>query len=1799
MKPSLPLVCVRHASLPYVILLMLLSSVLISVHAQEKTAIEPGVIRIKVKEELAAQLEQSKMMRSSGNHVLTGIQSLDRLSERFTVSNMKRVFRPSGKFEAKHRKYGLHLWYEIQLDPGMSIQAAREAFSSLAMVEESAPVYKKEIIEPGSTSYLKDSERNKPSTQSLTGPPNDFFVNYHWSYNNTGQFGGTLGADIDLYKAWAIETGKSDVIVAIIDGGVDTTHPDLVPNLWTNAGEIPGNGIDDDDNGYTDDIHGYGFGDNSNVITPHYHGTHVAGTVAAATNNGIGVAGIAGGSGTGDGVRLMSCASFGAVSTGNFDDALVYAADNGAVVAQNSWIYTVPNAYNSSELVAIDYFIAEAGKDEAGNQVGPMNGGIVIFAAGNNNSNAAYFPAYYSHVVAVSSVNDLDKKAGYSNYGNWIDISAPGGEAINSFNRMILSTGVGGVYTLLQGTSMACPHVSGVAALMVSKFKGPGLTPAFIRGRLIESADRIEDLNPLYLKQMGSGRLNAFKALQETETTPPDAIINLAATDATITSILLTWTAPGENGIGQTAQYDFRYSTSPITVQNFNLATQVLDELPPRSAGDSETLWVKGLLPDTRYYFAAKSTDFYGNISDISNVAQYRTDVAPVISINPTSLQADLITRESENQTVTIHNTGGGVLEFYWQSINYNINVYPTVWSGTIPPYESREIEFVLSAEGLATGVYNADFKIISNDPLNSTLVMPITLNVTSNGFPIAVIQHDDSVNFYGDRYIGGLYYWDWKYIYNEGSEPLVIYDVTCTNPFFRMTFGSGNSIEDTLTIAPFGDDALFTYFEPIEPGLHTGEIYIHTNDPNRPLITLYAKGNALKSPKDLQFPRQLPTDTAYVNSRYRTSFWMWNDGVEDVNVQFDDYEWDMVTYSLSSATLHPGDSVEVTVEFELLWPGYSDFYVTFQTDDPKFQENGGYAYTTIFLDVIEPEFVLSEDTIHYKVEKDKQQQGVIPMFNLSGIHRSFQAQLDNSSAFPSSLLSVTPLSGSISANDTTDFTFTVDTHGIDYGTYTTTLIIDVGHSPLFVPVVVEVFAPPVIDLSLDSIQQVLPINAVQTVPLQIMNIGGADLNYSIHTNSVPVHPGGIRKFQTGFEYDDIADSVYATGGWHVNLYPDEYQWSISSENPFSGSRHLRCQSGDNLGYGTSIYSPDLTSGTAEVSIAEMMIDVDRGVSWEIGVWSDGLSGYIFGNFLLIAPDGSLQTLVKISSELSELKSIPGTLPDGYFKLRFTTKASTGEFTISVNDTVIASDIGVGKHYSEVYFACGTESTGPILDIDDIRIYDGDQPVPWLQVDPASGTIPMTDSQPVNVVLDSRGIDPGVYADTLKIISNDLVRPVVSVPVRVIAEENIPPTIEGALVVNAIANETLTVRYSGSDPDDTNVTLTDYRSHPFPGSVVYGNGHITYTFKPTVSDIGRSRMNSIIYASDGRGGFDSKYVEINVLPFQVKDFSLVWYSDYSMVKTFTDTVDLDIADPVVSMYTIRANTSPNKVGSIRFTLDGAEINIDNTAPYSINHWVLPVLSEGYHVLTAQAFTNSNAQGVGGQVRKTIIRVFNSAAITDFDLVNGSGVKLMDLEEGSVIDISQPGFSSINIVANTSINTVRSVRFVTGTVTIRIDNRAPYAMRGNSDGTDTFWPVKPGSYSIKAIPYMMYYGWGPRGIPLTVNFKIIQSATPAVARLSSDGPLEVEEFTTQEEVLQIYPVPVNDLLTIYVNEKIEGDIRLSITNAQGQVAHEKDGPANSLRTYTVSTSGLGLSQGVYFVILQQSNGRRTVKKIIKE
>ncbi|WP_293147440.1 S8 family serine peptidase [Microcoleus sp. bin48.metabat.b7b8b9.023] len=371
-------------------------------------------------------------------------------------------------------------------------------------VEQTISAYKNdpriEYIEPDYIITLEDIQKTSPAQEKLATitpqatTPNDPGYSQLWGLNNTGQSGGTADADIDAPEAWDIQKGNPNLVIGVIDTGVDYNHPDLVGNIWTNPGEIAGDGIDNDNNGYIDDTRGWDFAYNdNNPMDVQGHGTHVSGTIAGKGNNSVGVTGVAWNAKI---MPLKFLNDSGSGDTSNAILAINYATAKGVKLTNNSW---GGGGYSQALSDAIN---------TAGQQ-----GALFIAAAGNSAQNTDITPAYpasynLSNIISVASTTRTDGLSYFSNYGaTTVDLGAPGSD--------IYSTTPGGNYATYSGTSMASPHVTGAAALLWSQ--NPTWTAQQVKDKLLQTTDPISALNG---KTVSGGRLNINNALAASTPAP-------------------------------------------------------------------------------------------------------------------------------------------------------------------------------------------------------------------------------------------------------------------------------------------------------------------------------------------------------------------------------------------------------------------------------------------------------------------------------------------------------------------------------------------------------------------------------------------------------------------------------------------------------------------------------------------------------------------------------------------------------------------------------------------------------------------------------------------------------------------------------------------------------------------------------------------------------------------------------------------------------------------------------------------------------------------------------------------------------------------------------------------------------------------------------------------------------------------------------------------------------------------------------------------------------------------------------
>lgn len=641
-------------------------------------------------------------------NLVTKSSELNSLTESLGVTSISRVFPYAGKFEARTRAEGLHKWYKVKYDSSIPPTKASDELASLPGVD-----FIEEVRAVRNTAIFNDPE-----------------FSYQWHYYNDGSLekSHVPGADVNVMTVWNnYTTGNPDVIVAVVDGGIDIEHEDLAENY---AG-------------------GYNFVQESTKITAHNHGTHVAGTIAAVNNNGKGVVGVAGGNAAvgQKGVRLLSCQIF----EHNPDDpskdlsaggagAIKWGADNGAVISQNSWglVYetaeeqanaTIPGTVKS----AIDYFIKYAGYDENGRQVGPMAGGVVIFAAGND-ARADDPICKYDPVISVGAIAPDFTRTDYSNYGDWVDLAAPGGSGHYAYGQ-VLSTLPGNKYGYLQGTSMACPHVSGVAALVVSHLGGKGFTNTELRERLINGAN-----TKALSKNAKIGVLvDALGAMTYGSKQAPKPVSSVTC-EVISNSIAFRWNATSDPDDVVAYGYKVLVSDNKDAVLNSDPKTpsqgvQTVDVLTGQlKVGEELSGSVSGLEFNRDYYIVVAAYDYAGNYSSKSEVFTVRTDKnnPPLIS---TDYQGSYVVKAHKALTVTYNIEDPDGHKF---NVDFTAGSPAAVFTKT----SDSEYKFTIIGNAADHGKYKATISV--TDSYGETSEETIDYEILENHAPVVVKDIED-----------------------------------------------------------------------------------------------------------------------------------------------------------------------------------------------------------------------------------------------------------------------------------------------------------------------------------------------------------------------------------------------------------------------------------------------------------------------------------------------------------------------------------------------------------------------------------------------------------------------------------------------------------------------------------------------------------------------------------------------------------------------------------------------------------------------------------------------------------------------------------------------------------------------------------------------------------------------------------------------------------------------------------------------------------------------------------------------
>ena len=653
-----------------------------------------GEARVYLSEELAAQVEEATLSGS----LVTKSSDMNLALTELGITEMTRLFPHAGEYEERTRREGLHRWYVVKYSQGVPMTKAQTS------LEEVEGIHIYELVRKIRINDFNDL------TSDLWG-----------LYNQSNP-----GFDINVRPVWDnFTTGNPDVIVSVVDAGVDLNHEDLADNCLSTGH--------------------YNFVNNNSYIVPGYHGTHVGGTIAAVNNNKKGIVGIAGGDKAKGqkGVKLMSCQIFVDNPDGTTDQApgataIKYGADNGAVISQNSWGYSFDRNHDgevsgdemkealnatisASDKAAVDYFVKYAGCDNKGNQLpgSPMKGGVVIFAAGNEGiPNGA--PAEYDGVIAVGAVTPDGSRASFSNYGPWVDICAPG--------TSILSTIPGNQYDYSQGTSMACPHVSGVAALIVSYFGGPGFTNEMLKSKLLESSNK----SAISQTRQVGGLVDAYGAFVYGNDKAPSEVTDLEVS-ATGNKVDLTWTMTGDEdgkpAYGLLVLYGKDKSkveaATPQDMQGVDYAACAPD-LP---VGEKAQFSMTGLDFEDQYYLKAYAYSYgrsYSAATEVFSVATTENH-APEIILHH---EGEIALMSSETLTIPfeIIDPDGHAFFLEYDKGSDAENIMPNT-DGTM--------RLILKGSAAEIGTYT--LKITAIDEYGMANTLPVTYKIKENSAPVKI----------------------------------------------------------------------------------------------------------------------------------------------------------------------------------------------------------------------------------------------------------------------------------------------------------------------------------------------------------------------------------------------------------------------------------------------------------------------------------------------------------------------------------------------------------------------------------------------------------------------------------------------------------------------------------------------------------------------------------------------------------------------------------------------------------------------------------------------------------------------------------------------------------------------------------------------------------------------------------------------------------------------------------------------------------------------------------------------------
>ncbi|MBN1601842.1 MAG: choice-of-anchor D domain-containing protein [Chitinispirillaceae bacterium] len=764
--------------------------------------------------------------------------------------------------------------------------------------------------------------------------PNDSYFSQLYAMFNNGQTGGTVDADIDATDVWDRHTGNRSILIGIIDTGIDYVHPDLAANIWTNPGEIANNGIDDDNNGYTDDIHGWDFAyDDSNPTDGHYHGTHCAGTIAGVGNNGIGVAGVMW---TASLVALKFLDDGGSGSTSDAIDAVNYANAMDIKITSNSW---GGGGFSQGLMDAIAV------------------GGLFVAAAGNSGSDndaSPHYPSSYAldNIVAVAATDDDDLLANFSCYGlTSVDLGAPGVD--------IYSCAPGSGYQNLSGTSMATPHVSGAAGLIWTY--NPFLSASQVKELLMDNVDPVSALNG---RCVTGGRLNVDKALRAAGptwlTASPMAGGIVAPGDSAAVSVTVTPTGlfggryEGEVMIGTddpvhqqlrvavaTDIEGFRSLTITPTSVNFGaIWAGARDTIQIRLSNSGNETTIVNSVSSSNPLFVAAGTfpltiapsgsvqipviyqpvnignhsgiiTFNSNAEDNPSINVSCTGTGtnpPSITVTPQSISSRVIAGDSATHTVTISNSGGANLHFEISTQESGTNPFAPKNVLIIGDGGTEvRLDSLFKSAGYTTTIVSDDGVYNGTNPVPDAFGVIVLTDGTNYGSDMPLAGQNAIVNFVQNG--GGLITTEWIGFEIENGRYTALQSIV---PFTRTSGSSGNETYTVISQHPIteGVDATFSITTGTSVGIaNAGEIIVNGSVSGAAVVAAsFGKGKVVSFASAGKYSSY----DAFINENLKkliVNALNWTCGSST--------EW--ISLSRDTGTVQPGSSIQLQVTLRSL----------------------------------------------------------------------------------------------------------------------------------------------------------------------------------------------------------------------------------------------------------------------------------------------------------------------------------------------------------------------------------------------------------------------------------------------------------------------------------------------------------------------------------------------------------------------------------------------------------------------------------------------------------------------------------------------------------------------------------------------------------------------------------------------------------------------------------------------------------------------------------------------------------------